>query len=631
MFTNDYNAMCAEVSKHQHVETGGNLLGLWTTSGSAVIHVVLGPGLDYNDYYTLCHIGEWHSHHRLSLNQTFPHGMSKFLVIVANMNNDDRAELSPYFFTDGGTRYEKAEFVVLESKNPFSNDANILAKIERGAEGNQGRASLTGSETPRNTGPNSHQNRNTSTTYSQVASRRSNEDPRQTGPITQRGGNTSSTHLQATSSNGQQSGENANDVNSTDTFDMESLKGGPNSQADDNPAQTSATTEDEKATTKEIVMKDTYDELEKLFGKGKVEIESSCDDINMIFEHESYHWMVRFPENFPHQPAKLYREWKRHYFSSSSSRPLYNLDEPLTNHVNILLSIKKNCQFSCKICENISKEKLIPEGGASPPVDHTAQTTNNPPRNDTAQNKSANTANETVTTKEIILKKIYDGLDKYFGSEGKVAIERTSHGEVQMTFKHYQYHWMLRFPETFPNRPAQLLSAFNPKYLSPCSNCLLESPLTNYVNILLSIKKSCYSSLCEICKTITKENLTKPVTAKPMSNKSLGDVVDALTNEITMSEMATPTTLAGQTQSDGSYKIAFEHNYSKWLITFPAVFPDKPAEVYKRESCYGAVRLEKIDLSSNTRHKQKPLVSSDLILLAIYTSCSCWKCRSKKN
>ena len=36
--------MCTEVYKHQHIETGGNLFGLWTTSGSAVIHVAPGPG-----------------------------------------------------------------------------------------------------------------------------------------------------------------------------------------------------------------------------------------------------------------------------------------------------------------------------------------------------------------------------------------------------------------------------------------------------------------------------------------------------------------------------------------------------------------------------------------------------------
>ena len=36
--------MCAEVYKHPHIQTGGNLFGLWTTSGSAVIRLVIGPG-----------------------------------------------------------------------------------------------------------------------------------------------------------------------------------------------------------------------------------------------------------------------------------------------------------------------------------------------------------------------------------------------------------------------------------------------------------------------------------------------------------------------------------------------------------------------------------------------------------
>ena len=63
------------------------MFGLWTTSGSAVVGIVLGPGqgcrrtdvsfyqdLEYmgrvgrfvNQNYMLCHIGEWHSHHNLN-------------------------------------------------------------------------------------------------------------------------------------------------------------------------------------------------------------------------------------------------------------------------------------------------------------------------------------------------------------------------------------------------------------------------------------------------------------------------------------------------------------------------------------------------------------------------------------
>ena len=86
------------------------------------------------------HIGEWHSHHSLSLNRpsdgdeqtirrNFPQGVTKFLVIIANIKNRDTIKLSPYFFTDGGRRYEKAEVEVLDSEGPFS-DAKIMEQIQ---------------------------------------------------------------------------------------------------------------------------------------------------------------------------------------------------------------------------------------------------------------------------------------------------------------------------------------------------------------------------------------------------------------------------------------------------------------------------------------------------------------------
>jgi hypothetical protein len=612
MFTNDYNAICAEVSKPQHTETGGNLFGLWTTSGSAVIHVVHGPGPFVNDGHMLCRIGEWHSHHRLSLDQpsageeqavrrNFPQDMSKFLLIIGNIRNGDSV-LFPYFFTDGGTRYEKAEFVVLESKNPFSNDAKMLATIERGADGNQGRASLTGFETPQNTGSNSHQNRNTSPTYSQVVARSSHE----TGSITQPDGNTSSTHLQATPP--------APHISA---------------QTSDNPPENStiqnqtATTEVEKATTKEIIMKDTYDELEKFFGQGNVEIErTSHGDINMIFEHESYHWMVRFPKTFPNQPAMLYRASNRHHFSSSSPCPHYYIEKPLTNHVNILLSIKKNCRFSCKICENISKENLTPEGGPTPPGDHTAQTTDNPPENGSAQNQTA---------KEITMKDIHDELEKCFG-QGKVEIER-SYDDINMIFEHESYHWMVRFPENFPDQPAKLYRELRRDYFSSSSSgplYNLEKPLTNHVNILLSIKKNCQFS-CKICKNISKEKLTKPAAAMPPVTTTFADIVKELTNEIKMTDMATPLSFSDLTQNDGSHKIEFEHFYKTWFIKIPVEFPEKPAEVYKQERLYGAPEKKTITDSSKSKHEQKSLVSSDLIMLAIRSNCYCSPCRNNSS
>ncbi|KAJ7393006.1 hypothetical protein OS493_008254 [Desmophyllum pertusum] len=88
MFEEDYRRMQKLVLEYPHLETGGDLFGLWTSNGEAVLHVVLGPGRDckrtgasfYQDIpylqrngelltqkYMLCHIGEWHSHHQLRL------------------------------------------------------------------------------------------------------------------------------------------------------------------------------------------------------------------------------------------------------------------------------------------------------------------------------------------------------------------------------------------------------------------------------------------------------------------------------------------------------------------------------------------------------------------------------------
>jgi hypothetical protein len=448
----------------------------------------------------LCHIGEWRSHHSLILDKpgaedeitirrNFPRGMSKFLFIIANIKNGDSV-LSPYFFTDGGTCYEKAEFVILESKNPFSSDARILANIERGAEGNQGRASLIDSELPRSTGSDFHQNRNASPTYSQVASTSSHENPRQTDSITQRDGYTSSPHSQAMSTNGQPFGDNASFVTSIETSDTESPKGGLtppaghiSAQTSDNPPENSTiqnqttTTEDKKATTKEIIIKDTYDELEKFFGQRNVEIErTSHGDINMIFEHESYHWMVRFPKTFPNQPAKLYRASNRHNFSSSSPCPHYNLEKPLTNHVNILLSIKKNCHFSCKICENISKEKLTKPAAAMPPV---------------------------TTTFADVVKELANEIKMTDMPTPLSFSDRTQNdGSHKIEFQHYCNMWSIKIPAEFPEKPAEVYK--ERPYGAPEKKTITDSSKSKHEQkslvssdlIMLAIRSNCYCSPC---------------------------------------------------------------------------------------------------------------------------------------
>ena len=69
--------------------------------------------------------------------------------------------LSPYFFTDGGRRYEKAEYVVVDCDGPFSTDVKIVKQIEFGAER---RASNANARNRQNTSSNSEWGDNVSST-----------------------------------------------------------------------------------------------------------------------------------------------------------------------------------------------------------------------------------------------------------------------------------------------------------------------------------------------------------------------------------------------------------------------------------------------------------------------------------
>ncbi|CAB4034442.1 Hypothetical predicted protein [Paramuricea clavata] len=214
------------------------------------------------------------------------------------------------------------------------------------------------------------------------------------------------------------------------------------------------------------------------------------------------------------------------------------------------------------------------------PTDRTSsQASNNTPEGSTPQHQTSSSSLDEATTKEITLKKIYDGLEKYFGSEGNVDIERTSHVKA----------------------------------------------LTNHVNVLLSIKKNCYGS-CKICKNISKENLAKPGAAVPPDNSKVTDVVNELTKDIKMT-LSTPLTFASQAQNDGSNtnRIEYQH-HATWSIEIPAQFPDKPAEVYKQESSHHDPEKKALNDLLKSKHEQKSLVSSDLIMLAIRSNCYCSEC-----
>jgi len=168
MFEEDHRMMTDLVLKYPHLETGGDLFGLWTTEGNAVLHIVLGPGQNckrtgasfYQDIpylkqngelvtedYMLCHIGEWHSHHQLHLFQpsggdsstvirNYPSGVCGFLLIIANIVSSRQVEFSPYLYTKTSTYNfdQKGKIVLLRTQNAFRNIGCIRASIERGKE-----------------------------------------------------------------------------------------------------------------------------------------------------------------------------------------------------------------------------------------------------------------------------------------------------------------------------------------------------------------------------------------------------------------------------------------------------------------------------------------------------------------
>ena len=168
LFQEDFEMMKDLVLRYPNVETGGDLFGLWTSDGDAVLHMVLGPGKNckrtatsfYQDIpylqekgellttkYMLCHIGEWHSHHQLHLYEPshgdsstvirhYPHGTCGFLLIIANISSPDTVLLSPYLYTARSQYdfYQKGQLVPLPSRNAFKKATEIARTISEGQE-----------------------------------------------------------------------------------------------------------------------------------------------------------------------------------------------------------------------------------------------------------------------------------------------------------------------------------------------------------------------------------------------------------------------------------------------------------------------------------------------------------------
>lgn len=154
IYEGELEMMARFVSDYPDSETGGDLFGFWTHSGSPVIEYVLGPGPgaqhEHAAFYQespyllevgtrlhtlhgLQHIGTWHSHHRLKLSVpshgdsvTMQHTLERhaflswLLTICTFAENADTVELRGYLYHAGGAeRYEQTTWLLLPGSSPL--------------------------------------------------------------------------------------------------------------------------------------------------------------------------------------------------------------------------------------------------------------------------------------------------------------------------------------------------------------------------------------------------------------------------------------------------------------------------------------------------------------------------------
>lgn len=159
-----YNEEAVRISRfvmaYPNLETGGDLFGFWTNSGAPVVSYVIGPGrysthcyasfyqdadwlheagTGLYDCHGLQHIGEWHSHHRLGLNQPSPgdirtvvRGMaaknwSKFVLMIATRDATEGSPvLQSYYLVNPYGDYKPLRIRALPGRSPFRTGPNNL-------------------------------------------------------------------------------------------------------------------------------------------------------------------------------------------------------------------------------------------------------------------------------------------------------------------------------------------------------------------------------------------------------------------------------------------------------------------------------------------------------------------------
>ena len=152
IYRSELDQLSRFILDYPNIETGGQLFGYWTGTGTPVVCYVIGPGYnaqhydtkfvqdwDYlqrvgrelHDRYRLQHIGEWHSHHQLGLAHpsggdvnTMSYGVGKpgfprLLLCIGNCTRTTSTVNAFNFHENTPRRYVQAAWDVVEMESPF--------------------------------------------------------------------------------------------------------------------------------------------------------------------------------------------------------------------------------------------------------------------------------------------------------------------------------------------------------------------------------------------------------------------------------------------------------------------------------------------------------------------------------
>lgn len=153
IYRSELDILSRFILDYPRIETGGQLFGYWTATGSPVVCYTIGPGReaqhnstsfvqDWNyletigkaiyERYRLQHIGEWHSHHQLGLAypsngdvNTMKHGVGKpgfprLLLCIGNCIKGEKTIVNAFNFHENNPKeYVHAVWDVVDLDSPF--------------------------------------------------------------------------------------------------------------------------------------------------------------------------------------------------------------------------------------------------------------------------------------------------------------------------------------------------------------------------------------------------------------------------------------------------------------------------------------------------------------------------------